>query len=559
MLTLRPYQQEALAAVYDHIRRRDDNPCVVLPTGAGKTPCLAQLCHDAVTKWGGRVLVLSHVKELLEQATAHLASYLPVNMVGLHSAGLGRRDTTHPVIAAGIQTVANLAGELGAFDVIVIDEAHLIPESGEGRYRTFLADAKIVNPNVRLVGLTATPFRLGTGRICKPENLLNHVCYEANVKELILAGWLSPLRTRRGSECADISHVKITPAGEYATDEMQAAFEAVIKPACEEILALTADRRSVLVFAAGVEHARLVAETLGGEAVTGDTPRDERARLIAAFRRGEIRYLANVNVLTTGFDAPNVDAVVLLRATMSAGLYSQMVGRGLRKAAGKTDCLVLDYGDNALRHGPIDRIKVRDRKKRDDAEAAPGKECPNCHEVIAAQYRVCPVCEYEFPFDPTPSHGTRAGDAPILSEDVVAREMPVLCVGYSQHVKHKDEGDSVTLRVQYWLSYETNLAVSEFLCFGHTSKYARDKAAMWWRERSMAPVPATVMDALALAHKGALAEPSTITIVHKPGDKYPEIVGFSLPDPPHFEWTDQEDEEFFDVELVGVDPNDISF
>lgn len=563
MIELRPYQQAALDAVYDHLRRRDDNPCVVLPTGSGKTPLLARICQDAVEKWGGRILVLSHVKELLEQAEKHLLSFLPMNMVGLHSAGLGRRDTTLPVIIAGIQTVANMAGALGAFDLIVVDEAHLIPESGEGRYLTFLRDAKIVNPNVRVIGLTATPFRLGSGIVCKPGNILNHICYDANVKELILQGWLCPLRTKRGIECANLTDVKIASTGEFASDEMQLAFESIIEPACREIAGFCADRNSVLVFAAGIEHAHMVADILGGDVVTGSTPTDERARIIARFRSGESKYLVNVNVLTTGFDAPNVDSVILLRATMSAGLYCQMVGRGLRKHSSKEDCLILDYGDNAVRHGPIDQIEVHDRKGKKSTEEAPGKQCPNCREVIAVQYRICPVCDFEFPISHTPRHNNRAGDAPILSEEAMTKTVTVTSVTYSEHIKEKENGPSVTLRVRYIFNEFTKDSISQYLCFNHPAhSKGRRIAEQWWRERSSAPIPATVMDALAWTEKGAVAEPMEITILQDPGSKYPEIISMELADIPDKKWDEETDDDFFDAEpaMAGsYDPNSIPF
>ena len=178
-ITLRPYQREAVAAVYDYLRCRDDNPCVVIPTAGGKTPVMATICRDAVERWDGRVLILAHVKELLEQAVEKLHAMAPDlwMKIGVYSAGLKSRDRDHPIIVAGIQSVYKRAAELDAFDVILIDESHLLPPDGEGMYRTFLAEAKVVNPNVRLVGLTATPYRMSTGMICGPDNLLNHVCY----------------------------------------------------------------------------------------------------------------------------------------------------------------------------------------------------------------------------------------------------------------------------------------------------------------------------------------------------------------------------------------------
>src|SRR5262249_31170186 len=184
MLTLRPYQEAAKQAVWGHLRARDDHPCVVIPTAGGKTPVIASLCKDAVQLWQGRVLVLAHVKELLEQAAAKLRAVCPEVPFGVYSAGVKRRDTAHPMIVAGIQSVYKRAGELDPFDLVLIDEAHMISAEGDGMYRQFLADARVVNPDVRLVGFTATPFRLKTGPICTPDGLLNEICYEVGVREL---------------------------------------------------------------------------------------------------------------------------------------------------------------------------------------------------------------------------------------------------------------------------------------------------------------------------------------------------------------------------------------
>ena len=552
-MKLRPYQQAALDAIDNHLRTRDDNPCVVLPTGSGKTPLLAQLCQDAVEKWGGRVLVVSHVKELLEQSVRHLAEYLPVNMVGLHSAGLGRRDMDHPVLVAGIQSVYGKAFEIMGSrpaNLIIVDEAHRVSERNEGMYRMFLKDAKLANPDLRVIGLTATPYRMGTGRICKPENVLNHICYEANVKELIVQGWLSPLRSRRGIETADMANVRLAPNGEFASDEMQTAFDNIIKPACEEIVALCAERKSVLVFAAGVKHAEIVARTLGGEMIVAKTSPENRSSFVAGFRRGEIKYLVNVGVLTTGFDAPNVDCVVLLRATMSAGLYSQMVGRGLRKTLGKTDCLILDYGDNVIRHGPIDMIVAVDKRKRDKTEPAPGKECPSCHEVIAAQYHICPNCEYEFPRDFHPGHHARAGEENILSEEGEPTVWPVYDIHYYENVKEKSDGISVTLGVEYIVHEFTRKVIREFIGFGHQKSFVRQKAAAWWRERSLAPVPETVMDAFYAARRGALAPTKTITTL--PDGKYEKIIKYELGEKP--EWFGGDPDEDFFAEAPSAEP-----
>ena len=346
MITLRPYQEAAKAAVYDHLRTRNDNPCVVIPTAGGKTPVMASTCKDAVGLWGGRVLISAHVKELLQQAADKLQIVCPEVNFGIYSAGLRRRDTEHPVIVAGIQSVFKRACELDAFDLIMVDGAHLIPPEGEGMFRTFLTETKVVNPEVRVIGMTATPFRLKSGMICGPESILVHVCFDVGVKELIRDNYLCLLVTKAGTQKADTSGLHVR-GGEFVAGEAENLMDqdSLVQAACTEIVGLAHDRHSCLVFASGVKHGQHVAKVLGDMSgrecgfVCGDTPTAQRDELLERFRTGALSYLCNVNVLTTGFDAPNIDCVALLRPTMSPGLFYQMCGRGFRLHPEKKDCL----------------------------------------------------------------------------------------------------------------------------------------------------------------------------------------------------------------------------
>ncbi len=531
-ITLRPYQAEAVAAVYDHLRRRDDHPCVVIPTAGGKTPVMATICRDAVQQWNGRVLILAHVKELLEQAADKLHAMAPDlwNRIGVYSVGLKSRDTEHPIIVAGIQSVFRRAAELDRFDLILIDEAHMLPPDGEGMYRTFLADARVVNPHVRLVGLTATPYRMSTGLICSPDNLLNHVCYEVGVRELIVQGYLCPLKTKAGKRKVDTSNLHIR-GGEFIAGEVEALMDddSLVRSACREILEQTQDRHSVLIFAAGVQHAlhvQRVLSEMGQECgfVCGETLPFERAETLRKFKTGQLKYLVNVNVLTTGFDAPNIDCVALLRPTNSPGLYYQMVGRGFRLDPSKQNCLVLDFGGNILRHGPVDALEIKDRDA--GTGQAPAKECPQCQAVIHAAYSLCPECGYEFPPPKRGRHEQEASTAGILSGEVTVNEYPVQGVNYSVHTKRNAPLDAPrSMRVDYELG--NCLWKSEWICFEHTG-YARHKAEAWWKLRSCMPVPDTAEKAVALAEAGALAEPLNITVRSVSGEKFDRIVDCEL-------------------------------
>ena len=534
-MELRPYQREAVDAVYRHLRDHDDNPCVVIPTGGGKTPVMATICRDAVQQWNGRVLVLAHVKELLEQTAGTLSRLAPDLPMGIYSAGLRRRDLGYAVTVAGIQSVWRRACDLDAVDLTLIDESHMIPPEGDGMYRQFLADAKVVNPHMRTIGFTATPYRMSSGPICRPDHFLNTVCYEIGVRELIVQGYLCPLKTKAGSEKCDWESLHVR-GGEYVAGEVEALMDTdrLVRSACAEIIEHTKGRTACLVFASGIQHGlhvqRILQEDHGVRCgfVSGDTPTAERDATIREFREGRLPYLANVNVLTMGFDAPNVDCIAMLRPTLSPGLYYQMVGRGFRTHPGKADCLVLDFGGNVLRHGPVDAIKIFEPGAGDGE--APAKECPDCHALIAAGYAVCPECGHEFPERQVRQHEAKASDAAILSGQVRNTECPVHEVRYGIHTKRDAPPDAPkTMRVQYHIGWNTWR--SEWICLEHTG-WARAKAESWWRRRTDQPPPATAAEAVDIADAGHLAEPVAITIKSVAGEKYDQIVGYRFADEP---------------------------
>lgn len=531
MLVLRPYQEQVKAAVYDHLRTRDDNPCAVVPTAGGKTPIMASICKDSVVQWNGRVLILAHVKELLQQTADKLNTVCPEVKFGVYSAGLKRRDTTHSVIVAGIQSVYRRACELDAFNLVMVDEAHLIPPEGEGMYRQFLADAKVINPKLRIVGFTATPFRMKTGPICTPDGFLNHICIEVGVRELIRDGYLCPLITKAGQTKADTSGLHVR-GGEFMADEVENLMdqENLVRAACGEIVEQTQERKACLVFASGIRHGehilRIMADEHGIDCgfVTGDTPAKVRDTILERFRARDLKYLVNVNVLTTGFDAPHIDCVSLVRPTMSPGLYYQMVGRGFRLHPGKENCLILDFGGNVLRHGPVDQVKVAERNN--GTGTAPVKECPECHALIAAGYGRCPHCGHEFPPPERQQHDAKATEAGILSGQVNDTEYEVRDISYGVHAKRNAPPDAPkTLRVDYRLGlYHYQ---SEFICVEHDG-YARQKAAAWWRSRSPDPVPDTAERALEIAQGGGLASTISVTVRNVVGEKYDRIVSYRL-------------------------------
>ena len=548
MYTLRPYQSDAVESVYRHLREKDNNPCVVIPTAGGKSLCIAQVAKDAVTKWNGRVMILAHVKELVEQNAGKLKSICPELPVGVYSAGLDSRDTQQPVVVAGIQSVYNKIEAFKPFDLVMIDEVHMVPPDGEGRYRTFLEAAKRVNPRVRLVGWTATPYRTQGGLICKPENLLNEVCYEIGVKELINRGYISNITARAGKVKANTEGLHIR-AGEFVAEDVEKLMgdDGLVNSACREIVELTKDRRSCLIFCTSIAHCKKVAAQIAkfsGEecaVVTGDTSDLEREETIRRLRgetvkadlfaeKPPLKYCCNVSVLTTGTDIPRLDTIALLRPTNSPGLLVQMVGRGFRLSpeTGKTECLVLDYGRNIERHGPIDMIKVKEPGQGGGGPLA--KECPNCRTIVNLPVMLCPTCGYQWPRKEPErkAHEATAARAGILSGEVTIEKFPVKHTIYQVWEKRGAPPDAPkTVRVTYDIDYLTHY--SEWLCPEHTG-YARRKFEKWWREHAHpdCPMPRTAEEVCEHEFSGMLREVKEITVRFVSGQKYPEITGCEL-------------------------------
>ena len=519
MLTLRPYQQAAIASIYGYFQNSTGNPLVVIPTAGGKSLVMAAFVAGVLKAWPEqRILIVTHVRELIAQNHAEMIGLWPEAPAGIYSAGLGKREAQARILFAGIQSIHRRAQEVGHTDLVLIDEAHLIPGNSSTMYRRFLDGLARINPALKVIGLTATPFRLDSGMLHEGKNaLFTDIAYEAPVRDLIDAGYLSPLVSKQPAMRLDVSKVG-TRAGDFIQRDLAAAVdkEAITRAAVSEIIAHGRDRKSWLTFCSGVEHARHVAEEFGRQGIIcrtifGDTPKDERDAIIAAFKRGEIRALASMGVLTTGFNAPAVDLIALLRPTKSAGLYVQMVGRGTRLAPGKENCLVLDFAGNVRRHGPIDLVRPRRPGEAGGGEA-PTKVCPECDSIIALSAAECPDCGYVFPPREVKIAPT-AATLPVLSPKV--QWLPVHGVSYSRHDKL---GGLPSLKVTYNCGLKS---YSEWVCIEHQG-YARQKAAEWWRKRAPGcSVPLTVDQAIAQATR--LARPSAISV--RPSGRYVEIFG----------------------------------
>lgn len=401
---LREYQQRTIDQLYAWLEAvSHGNPCLVLPTGSGKSHIVAALCKDALQNWPEtRVLVLTHVKELIEQNAEKMRQHWPGAPMGIYSASIGRKDLGEPITFAGIQSVRTKAKELGHIDLVLIDECHLVNHKDEGGYRKLLGELKAINPALRVVGLTATPYRLGHGLITDKPAMFDDLLTPVSIEELIFKGYLSTLRSKVTRAKLDTSGVH-KRGGEFIESELQAAVDtddqnhAVVR----EVISLAGDRKAWLFFCTGVKHANHVAEVLrehgiAAECVTGETSKTDRARMLADFKAGRLRALTNANVLTTGFDYPDIDLVAMLRPTMSASLYVQMAGRGMRVKSHTDHCLVLDFAGVVETHGPITAVQPPKKGSSGDGEA-PVKVCDECGELVHISAMVCPACGALFP------------------------------------------------------------------------------------------------------------------------------------------------------------------
>ncbi len=503
VLVPRDYQEACIAAHYSYFDHATGNPLFVVPTGGGKSLIIAEFIKRTLSRWKHtRILVLTHVKELIEQNHDELLSqwggtFCPV---GIYSAGAGRRDVHDQIIFAGIQSIWDKAELLGHFDLVLIDEAHLVPKKGQGRYLSYLEDLRAINPRARVCGYTATHYRLDGGYLHSGEGrMFTEVAYDVPVELLIEQGYLAPLVAKRPEHVINTEGLGMS-AGDFKSGELEAAAmagECVELAVAETVqIARAENRKSLLFFASGISHAEKIIDELASHdvealGVFGGTPKESRADTVSRFKNGELEALVNVGVLTTGFNAPRCDLMAVMRATHSASLYVQIMGRGMRIFPGKKDCLVLDYGLNVERHGPINRVKPTKPGSGNGKSETPVKECPECHAYSMLAVGACSHCGYAWPERKAGvSHENEASFAsPIDMQPERPNIKRVTDMFFRRHTK---PGSPDSMRVDYVLGVTV---VSEWVCIEHKG-YAQHRAAEWWLRFAKPPFPSSVDQAI---------------------------------------------------------------
>lgn len=409
-MQLRSYQTRAINDLYEWFAKNPTgHPVLNMPGGSGKSVVIASIVEGALKSWPStKILMLVSSKELVQQNSKKLRELWPNAPMGVYSASLNKRQIGEPITYAGIGSVAKRANQLGHIDLCLIDEVHMCSANEDGMYRKLISELMAINPNMRIVGFSASPYRLGHGMINEgSQALFKEILEPVTIEELVVKGHLVPLRSKLTNHKLDSDGLH-KRQGDYIASEMELKYNteenntAIVR----EIASHAQDRKHWLIFCSGVEHAKAFSQALNDYGIAADylvTPisKLERERKLADFESGKIRAICNVGILTTGYDFPALDCIAFLRSTMSPGLYLQMAVRGMRpfQQGDKKDCLVLDFAGVVQTHGPIVAVQPPKRKGEEGRGGgeAPVKVCDNCDELVAISAKECPACGMAFP------------------------------------------------------------------------------------------------------------------------------------------------------------------
>lgn len=379
---LRGYQLDALQQLRDKIRAGIKRLLLISPTGSGKTVIASEMVRLAISK-GNRVLFLAHRQELVLQAVARLAS----NNVTAGVIMAGHKPTSSPVQVASVQTLIRRDHPIA--DLIIVDEAH---------HATAASYNKIIEkyPAATVIGLTATPFRTdGSGL----GTLFQDSVRVATIEDLTKRGYLVPARYWAHNN-PDMSKTK-KARGDFDLT----GFKTELLGDPIESYRLVGNGARAIAFCVNVEHAKLLAfqfnmAGIPAESLDANTKTEDRLKILAEFASGAITVLTNCGILGEGYDCPAAEVVIMVRPTLSLGLYLQQIGRVLRTAGGKTEARVIDHAGNVERHGfigdpPADLTAGIKKSKK---KAGPSvRTCPKCYAVMKSSAKECEACRHIFP------------------------------------------------------------------------------------------------------------------------------------------------------------------
>jgi DNA repair protein RadD len=355
---LRPYQQESVSAGLDYFKSKTNkNAVLILPTGSGKSLVIANL----IAPLEGKTIVLQPSKEILEQNFAKYVSY--GYSASIYSASVGQKKIDR-VTFCTIGSIINKKHLFEGVQNILIDECHLVNAKG-GQYEEFINHF----PKAKVLGLTATPYRLSNdsyGAQLKfitrtMPKLFHSVLYYVQNDVLFNAGFLSKLEYF-SFDIVDRSQLQLNSTGtDFTVQSINRLYKSIDMPAIivKYAFRVLAKKPNILIFCSLIEEAQIVTKRIPGAVIlTGETKKEDRERILSQFKKGIIKCLVNVGVLTTGFDYPELEAVLIARSTMSLALYYQIVGRAMRIAPKKENAWIVDLGGNIKFFGKIETMKI---------------------------------------------------------------------------------------------------------------------------------------------------------------------------------------------------------
>lgn len=528
MKVLRDYQEYGVAEFFRYFENGGTgNPLLAYPTGTGKALVIAGIIHAIFARFAGRrIICATHVKELIRQNYDELKEFWPTAPAGVYSSGLGLKQVHFPITFAGIGTLVGNEWRFGFIDIFLIDEAHLLSPKDLTMYMLVIAALRKVNPKMKVVGLTATKWRSGQGLLTEGDNaMFTDIIVDCTTREafnwFIDQGYLCTLVPRPMETHFDTAKLKLI-GGEFDQKQAQALFDQQDKTyaALVETLEYAKDRHHGMIFASGVEHTVHVAnmlEQVFGESVTyvhsnskeypmSDAERDRR---IADYKAGKYKWMVNNGILTTGFNFPALDIIVMLRATTSSNLWVQMLGRGTRPfymfgfdlstqegrldaiaASQKQNCMVLDFARNTLRLGPVNDPVIPKPKGKGPPGVAPIRECDACGCYNHASATECFFCGNPFARNLKIVGG--ASDETLVSKKEKAE--PIVETFKIDHVNYHARtyvGRPSCIEMNYysgvrrfkaWLNIEASSG--------------RRMTETWWRDNCGQPLPLTTSEAL---------------------------------------------------------------
>jgi DNA repair protein RadD len=406
MFKLRDYQSKGIKEGIDHCKSSNEPVIFSYSVGSGKTVIIKEICKHVISK-GGQCLSLAHTVELLDGAAKTFG-----NGCCIYSAGFGKKELNQKMIYGGEKSIANALHKLPKIDLLCLDECdRLNDDKPESSYMKIVTHILKVNPKCRILGFTGTPERMGTGAIYGKKRFFKKIISEVTAGYLLKLEYLTqPITTEIDADKYDFE-AKTIYTNKYLESVVKSKHR-LTKHIVDDITLKTENRNKVLIFASTIQHCdEILSHFPDNNALilSSKLTKHQRKDVLNSFHYGNCKYLINRDILTVGYDFPEIDALALLRPTESKRLLIQILGRSMRLHESKKNSLILDYAGNLDRHGSLDYLfsgevaKVKNKHKQNDEEPI---QCPQCgkHNKSTARKctcgfyfisKVCPDCDHE--------------------------------------------------------------------------------------------------------------------------------------------------------------------